>query len=325
MLSVEQKKIKQEGIAETIKYTNDKNDAKYAKFIASGNIQAAQSMVDEAAKAAGYTIKAYHGTSNDFWEFKKGHKRTRGTLNFGDGFYFAPSRSSAENYTNTGRVIEGYLKLQNPYTIYGTRLDRSDLARISTETGTDATIEHVTEVLKAHGYDGIIARSYNGTTNPVNQYVIFDAEQVKSADPITYDNDGNVIPISERFKVTKRDIRYSQRDVGRQEAVAQALEKENAKLREDVAELRELVKLQRQVTNGTKFTKTSVEAAARYLKQNADAKGSTQELAKLLNGLYEYIASGKELTWEGVKKQAQGTVDWLWQHIDRKGKPTEYA
>lgn len=42
MLSSEQKKIKREGIAETIQYTNDKNDAKYAKFIASGNIQAVE-------------------------------------------------------------------------------------------------------------------------------------------------------------------------------------------------------------------------------------------------------------------------------------------
>ena len=46
---------------------------------------------------------------------------------------------------------------------------------------------------------------------------------------------------------------------------------------------------------------------------------------KLLNSLYEYIASGKELTWEGVKEQAQEAVDWLWEHIDRRGKPTEYA
>ena len=30
----------------------------------------------------------------------------------------------------------------------------------------------------------------------------------------------------------------------------------------------------------------------------------------------------KELTWEGVKEQAQGAVDWLWEHIDRQGKPT---
>lgn len=119
-------------------------------------------------------------------------------------------------------------------------------------------------------------------------------------------------------------FRYSQRDGDRQ-GVMEALEKENAKLKEDVTELRELVKLQRQQTHGTKFTKTSVEAAARLLKQSANAKGSTQELSGLLNGLYEYIASTKELTWEGVKEQAQGAVDWLWEHIDRRGKPTEYA
>lgn len=117
---------------------------------------------------------------------------------------------------------------------------------------------------------------------------------------------------------------HSERDPDYQK-VNQALEKENGKLKEDVAELRELVKLQRQVTNGTKFTKTSVEAAAISLKQSANAKGSTQELSKLLNGLYEHIASTKELTWEGVKEQAQGAVDWLWEHIDRRGKRSDYA
>ena len=34
MINAEQRKIKYEGIAETIKYTNDKNDRKYAEYIA---------------------------------------------------------------------------------------------------------------------------------------------------------------------------------------------------------------------------------------------------------------------------------------------------
>ena len=117
---------------------------------------------------------------------------------------------------------------------------------------------------------------------------------------------------------------YSMRDGDRQ-AVVDALEKENGKLREDVTYLKELLKLQRSVTGGTKFTKNSVEGMAQNLKSYANAKGDTKELAKLLNGLYEYIAGNKELTWEGVKEQAQGAVDWLWEHIDRKAKHSEYA
>ncbi|WP_330227607.1 hypothetical protein [Ruminococcus sp.] len=43
-------------------------------------------------------------------------------------------------------------------------------------------------------------------------YVVFDSAQVKSADPVTYDNDGNVIPLSERFNDSEQDIRYKGRD-----------------------------------------------------------------------------------------------------------------
>lgn len=336
MLSTEQKKIKLEGIAETIKYTNDKNDAKYAKFIASGNIQAAQAMVDAAAKAAGYTIKAYHGTTSQEehstwnaarheWDtsytpitvFKKQYDEQA-------GHFFSSDEDNAGGYGSY--LYSVYLMMKNPLVIDCNGQSYSNISHNGMEMDTYEWAEYA----KKHRYDGVIFKNvrdgvdYGAMSTPTTDYVVFESNRIKSADPITYDNDGNVIPISERFKVTKRDIRYSQRDGDRQ-GVMEALEKENAKLREDVGELRELVKLQRQQTHGTKFTKTSVEAAARLLKQNANAKGSTQELSGLLNGLYEYIASTRELTWEGVKEQAQGAVDWLWQHIDRQGKPTEYA
>lgn len=148
--------------------------------------------------ADGTPMVVYHGTSGDFWTFEGGHKRTRGRLNFGEGFYFSPDRAMAENYTSTGRVIDAYLKLENPYTVYGTQLDQSDLAHLSNITGKDVTYDNVTEVLREMGHDGIIARDYNGADNPVNQYVVFDANQIKSAT----DNIGT-------FDVDNDDIRYS--------------------------------------------------------------------------------------------------------------------
>ena len=95
------------------------------------------------------------------------------------------------------------------------------------------------------------------------------------------------------------------------ERVNRVLEKENAKLKEDVADLKAILKLQRQVTNGTKFTKSSVEAAAKWLKSQTGAKGNTVELANLLNTFYEYIASDQEITWEGVTEQAMPAAQWL--------------
>ena len=43
-----------------------KRDADYMAAVESGDMDTAQKMVDEAAKAAGYTTKGYHGTASQF-------------------------------------------------------------------------------------------------------------------------------------------------------------------------------------------------------------------------------------------------------------------
>lgn len=67
---------------------------------------------------------------------------------------------------------------------------------------------------KANGYDSVLLKNlYDladyGYRAPADIYIFLNAEQVKSADPITYDDQGNVIPLSERFNDQKTDIRYS--------------------------------------------------------------------------------------------------------------------
>lgn len=47
----------------------------------------------------------------------------------------------------------------------------------------------------------------SGVQNDI--YLAFSSEQIKSADPVTYDDDGNVIPLSQRFNSENDDIRYS--------------------------------------------------------------------------------------------------------------------
>ena len=86
--------------------------------------------------------------------------------------------------------------------------------------------------------------------------------------------------------------------------VNKALEKDNAKLQEDNQYLKQLLKLQKEVTGGTKFTKSSVETMARQLKTKANASGETKELATILNSFYEFIATSKELTWEDVMEKS---------------------
>ncbi len=57
--------------------------------------------------------------------------------------------------------------------------------------------------LRKLGYDGVI-QSKDG-----DEAVVFDSEQIKAADPITYDDNGNIIPVSKRFDSENEDIRYS--------------------------------------------------------------------------------------------------------------------
>lgn len=72
----------------------------------------------------------------------------------------------------------------------------------------------VTAYMKESKYDGIHLK-YDGKVYggpKVETYIVFDPEQVKSAEPVTYDDQGNVIPLSERFNPEQEDIRYSERD-----------------------------------------------------------------------------------------------------------------
>ena len=59
-------------------------------------------------------------------------------------------------------------------------------------------------VKKVTGKSGMIAPKDNGTIH----YVVTDPSGIKSAEPVTYDNDGNVIPLSERFNPKNEDIRF---------------------------------------------------------------------------------------------------------------------
>lgn len=72
-----------------------------------------------------------------------------------------------------------------------------------------------------NGYDSVVFYDIldNGGRNininydkSADIYVIFNPNNAKSADTVTYDDNGQVIPLSERFDSEKKDIRYSDRD-----------------------------------------------------------------------------------------------------------------
>lgn len=123
----------------------------------------------------------YHGTDADFTAFDQSKS---GVGMFGDGFYFTDSKEDSSGYGEN--VMPVYLRITNPYTATQKEAGYLNTAK-----------------LQKDGYDGIIIKGID-----VTNMVVFDPNQIKSADPVTYDDDGNVIPLSERFNEEKSDIRY---------------------------------------------------------------------------------------------------------------------
>lgn len=102
-----------------IRYSLSKeSDKAYLDAVNRGETETAQKMVDEAAKNAGYTIKAYHGTPNtEFTVFDKG-RLGKGNDQYGAGFYFATDKEAATHYGK--RVIGTALNIKNPIRITAT-------------------------------------------------------------------------------------------------------------------------------------------------------------------------------------------------------------
>ena len=91
---------------------------------------------------------------------------------------------------------------------------RSDLKNGTTFAWTSIP-DVVTAFLKEQGYDGIKDKGgkFGGEEHVV--WVPFYSEQIKSAEPFTYDDEGNLIPLSERFNENRNDIRFRESSVAR--------------------------------------------------------------------------------------------------------------
>lgn len=221
---------------------SDEIESNYNEAVKNKDLETAQKIVDEVAKENGYTIKAYHGGDKFFTVFGKGNKTSQAPEG---SHFFSSNKDVAYSYTtykrdvNTdvnsypvyeqltragtfeknrvarGGVYSSFLKLENPYIVdfegeyYSRKIDGRD-------------INEIAAFARDNGYDGVIAKNIkdpgdmgdaNWESKPslavADDYIVFNPNQIKSAEPITYDDNGNVVPLSERFKAENNDIRFS--------------------------------------------------------------------------------------------------------------------
>lgn len=135
--------------------------------------------------SSGRLLVLYHGTKAEFTVFEKGHKRTRGRLNLGDGFYFATSKAHAENYIDSnGRIVRAYVNITNPYRVIGnqfTEWEMDDIrSKLSAEDRSNLNYDNVNDYLAKLGYDGVLGLNYSGTELTINSVVAFDSNQIKN-------------------------------------------------------------------------------------------------------------------------------------------------
>jgi hypothetical protein len=230
----------------TVMYSE--RDSSYLDAVNRGDMETAQRMVDEAAKEAGYTVKGLHATNAEFTVFDI--NKTSAENFHGKGIYFTNSVRDVENNYENYEGPDPWQKIDGR--AYELAYDKYGISYEDTLTSDSEIIDKLNECydiaidefkksgrrITAYlrfdnplilekgmqipndyaGYDGIVDKQvyenigHSGMDENTIHYVVFNPNNIKSADPVTYDDDGNVIPLSERFKSENSDIRYSDRD-----------------------------------------------------------------------------------------------------------------
>ena len=184
----------------------EQEDAEYMDAYYDGEDEKAQQIVDKVAERLGYKYKAYHHTENAFTVFDIGKARTSMDI---QGIFFSADKDAEREYGSVRYDV--YLKMENPYIVDS---NEKRLAIPFDMSKPNAGVI-AREWLQAHDYDGVIRKAeYFGAE--ADEYIVFDSNQIKSAEPYTYQDDangeGDIIPLSERFNEKKNDIRYDLRD-----------------------------------------------------------------------------------------------------------------
>ena len=231
-------------ISENTAERKDARDAEYLELAKDPvkNETRLREMVEEAAREAGYNSpKLYHGTPLKMMSASRyklseieyaelGEKYDDKIFpfvvfntesNFTGLTYTATNKKAAENfaYPKPGTVFGLYGRFKNPLVVDEHFYDSIPFyyaiptPTVMKEAGyTQETVgtEEIAHWAKKNNYDGVIIRGLReGPGIDTDDYIVFSSSQLKSADPVTYDNEGNIIPLSERFNTENDDLRYS--------------------------------------------------------------------------------------------------------------------
>ena len=232
------------------------NDAAYMEAVEAGDMETAQRMVDEAAKKAGYTNSEdwrmdhraptdKDDTAHSIDQIDKAYGNDGSIYSPQAVYYYGEYRSYDRKAINVIRMAKN--NPEKMITVY--RAVPLDVKDARMRNGDWVAI--VREYAEEHGErmfdedyriieNRVPAKHIYGNGDSINEWGYDNGEtrevyknavgNVKLA-AVTYDNDGNVIPLSERFDPEQEDIRWSaasEADIERT-ADSEAVEEDDAK------------------------------------------------------------------------------------------------
>jgi hypothetical protein len=162
--------------------------------------------------------------------YKQGYNQNESVKAFFDGLqdisYVLTGESSIEEILNDNYVDQTEIdplvaslnseRITRAYNQLAPEIDENVFAVEEAYGSQDFYLNYQTDVMQwaeANGYNSVVFDDPSSTGEPLS-YVVFNSNQIKSADPITYDDNGNIIPLSQRFQDTTDDIRFSAKGKG---------------------------------------------------------------------------------------------------------------
>ncbi len=249
-----------------------------------GNRWELQEMVDQAAEAAGYeykrNAKRKHSPANDVpWQmFVRGVDKYQG--NYGDYTYYATDKGA----TSIDEIMPKLRELAEEF--YGETVsdeeinppdivmsagvwDDMDFVQYAWDNYFEGEMDRTGKVPAVVTEDGMIV-------------IDEDFSRVKSGDTVEYDDNGKVIPLSERFNNDKRDIRYS-----RELETVEALKRQNELLQKQRDYWKEQTRTTDEKTRGA--DKGEVRSLAGQLIRQYSSRTEVEEILPEMQWLADSI------------------------------------
>jgi GNAT superfamily N-acetyltransferase len=204
-------------------------DRDYLDAVERGDLDSASRVVEDVAKRAGDTIgnemvnedgspKLYqHATTKDWTVYDVPRTEDIGWSGAsGKAIWLAPFGSPVRS---SKRAPEGGFIIKKLYAFAKNALEvnnSDDVANVRRMYGDMLPYfigEEGLAKIKRDGWDAIKwnydERESKTETPSPPEIIVFNPEQIKSAEPVTRDNQGNIIPPSQRFQQGEADIRYA--------------------------------------------------------------------------------------------------------------------